>query len=88
MVSFAQIACLPPLLMLSHFEVDFPSAMTQGSEATFSGPQNYLFIILLVYSPLFLAQVPSQPQTSTAGSGSPLCRLPESRCLGLGPLHF
>lgn len=83
MVSFAQIACLPPLLMLSHFEVNFPSMMTQGSKATFSGPQDYLFIISSVYSPLFWPK-------SLPGLKSPLQKaaalsvgFPESRCLRL-----
>lgn len=42
-----------PLFMLSHFEVNFPSVMTQGNETTFSKPQDYLFIISSLCSPRF-----------------------------------
>lgn len=85
MVSFAQIACLPPLLMLSHFEVNFPSVMTQGSEATFSRPQNYLFIISSVYSPLFWPKSLPSLKSPRREAAALSAGFPESR-LGLDPL--
>ena len=62
--------------------------MTQGSETTFSGPQNYFVYNFIILQSLFLAQVPSRPETSTEETGSPLRGPLRAEALGsLQDLH-
>lgn len=81
MVSWPKLLASLPLPRLSHAEVNFPSAMTQGSETTFSKLGDYLFIISCLIQSSFLAAVPSRPQIPTEETGSPLWRLPWEQML-------